>query len=139
MEVIAICPIENYRFSEINILSNGDRFKSVPIFLKSAKNRDRFKPVPILLFENSQVVLFPIHLVAERSSAEGAGVIVFVPFRQNEEQPFPHRDGPAAPGAVYLRGVEFIIGLSCHSSPSLSGTSSMFSSQTVASLSLGAR
>jgi len=78
------------------------------------------------------------HLFPHGRTAVNARVVVSIPFGQDEEQPFPHRDGLPAVGAEKFRRVEISVGSVCHlQSPS--GISFRFSSQTLASPSLGAR
>jgi hypothetical protein len=93
---------------------------------------------PFSFQQDAEIVPFRHHLVAHGGSAEGAEVVVFVPVRKNKKEALPHRDGSPALGAEEFRGVEILVLFPFHSS-SFSGILCASSSQTAASLSLGAR
>ena len=93
---------------------------------------------PFSFQQDSDVVPFRNHLVAHGSPAVDAGVVIFLPVLKNEEEALPHRDGAPALGAEEFSGVEILVLFLFHSS-SFSGILCASSSQTAASLSLGAR
>ena len=70
----------------------------------------RHRSFPVFLFQNDpDIVHLPDQLVAHRGSADGAGVIVFITFRKNDQEPFAHRHGTPAAGAEEFGGVEITV------------------------------
>jgi len=68
----------------------------------------------ILLEQYFNPVVVLHQLVPGGGSAVNAGVVVFFPFGQDQEQPLPDGYGPPAAGAEKLRGVEVLVLLSSH-------------------------